>query len=145
MEDTLIWQVEYHYYSYLGALYAIRAIDSIISSQQPTDAGYLDAFYEAGLSARAFKTGYDKMRSHEHGAFEGFFDNDCEADIRQSYYVMKGMMSFARFHGDGPHFYKWQRMFQDGAGGNKVHLILRVKKHLTDEELHDLMEKAKNK
>lgn len=145
LEDTLIWQVEYHYYSYLGALHAIRAIDSIISSQQPTDAGYLDAFYEAGLSARAFKTGYDKMRSHEHGAFEGFFDNDCEADIRQSYYVMKGMMSFARFHGDGPHFYKWQRMFQDGAGGNKVHLILRVKKHLTDEELHDLMEKAKNK
>ena len=104
MEDTLIWQIEYHYYSYLGALHAIRAIDSIISSQQPADTDYLDAFYEAGLSAKAFKNGYDKMRSHEHGVFEGFFDNDCEADIRQSYYVMKGLMSFTRFHGDGPHF-----------------------------------------
>ena len=38
---------------------------------------------------------------------------------------------------------KWQRMFQDGAGGNKVHLILRVKKHLTDEELYNLMEQAR--
>ena len=79
------------------------------------------------------------MRSHENGVFKGFYNNDCEADIRQSYYVAKGLMSFMRFLGDGPHFYKWQRMYQQGAGGNKVHLILRIKKHLTDEELWELM------
>jgi len=33
-------------------------------------------------------------------------------------------------------------MFQAGAGGNKVLLILRVKKHLTDEELWEIMDKA---
>ncbi len=161
LEDTLIWQVEYHYYSYLGALHAIKTIeaclvdvqkdideddtDKVIDciSQGQDKAGapdFMTAFYEAGLAAKAFKTGYEQMRSHEHGAFEGFFDNDCEADIRQSLYVMKGLMSFLRFNGDGPHFYKWQRMYQQGAGGNKVHLILRVKKHLTDEELWELMD-----
>ena len=160
-EDTFMWQVEYHYYSYLGAFHAIRAMEACLIdvkrgsnenepgqvidciSQGQDKAGspdYLTAFYEAGIAASAFATGYDKMRSREHGVFEGFFDNDCEADIRQSYYVMKGLMSFVRFHGDGPHFYKWQRMYQEGAGGNKVHLILRVKKHLTDEELWELMD-----
>ncbi|WP_029231051.1 glycosyl hydrolase 115 family protein [Butyrivibrio sp. VCB2006] len=167
LEDTLIWQVEYHYYSYLGALHAIMALEACLDVPEKNEVesgkedkvidcisrgqdvygapDYLTSFYEAGLAAKAFGTGYDKMRSHERGAFEGFFDNDCEADIRQSYYVMKGLMSFVRFHGDGPHFYKWQRMFQEGAGGNKVHLILRVKKHLTDEELWDLMDQEKNK
>ncbi|MBQ6589214.1 MAG: glycosyl hydrolase 115 family protein [Butyrivibrio sp.] len=168
LEDTLVWQVEYLYYSYLGALYAIKSMDACLvdaSDKVGTDddqkekvidcisqgqdregePDYLTAFYEAGLAAQAFLAGYDKMRSHEHGDFDGFFDNDCEADIRQSYYVMKGLMSFVRFHGDGPHFYKWQRMFQEGAGGNKVHLILRVRKHLTDDELWELMDLALNK
>ncbi len=167
LENTLVWQVEYHYYGYLGALHICNALDSLLNEDKREDDSnldldkkeqvidcisqgmnekdspdYLRAFYEAGLSAIAFKTGYEKMRGHEHGEFEGFFDNDCEADIRQSYYVAKGLMSFARFQGDGPHFYKWQRMFQEGAGGNKVHLILRVRKHLTDDELWELIHQA---
>nr|MCR5716122.1 glycosyl hydrolase 115 family protein [Lachnospiraceae bacterium] len=130
-EDTLIWQVEYLYYSYLGALHSCRAILTISDP--------LEAFYEAGLAMQAFQTGYEMMRSHEHGVFVGFFANDCEADIRQSGYVLKGLMSFLRIRADGPHFYKWQRLFQDGAGGDRVLLILRTKKHLTDEELWRLM------
>ncbi|WP_034466337.1 glycosyl hydrolase 115 family protein [Butyrivibrio proteoclasticus] len=162
LEDTFIWQVEYNYYSCLGALHTCNALEAClidfkkdtadvdkaedkvidcISQGEDAEGGpdYLKAFYEAGLAAKAFKEGYDRMRSHEHGVFKGFFDNDCEADIRQSYYVLKGLMSYVRFQGDGPHFYKWQRMFQEGAGGNKVHLILRVKKHLNDEELWELI------
>ncbi|MBQ7430322.1 MAG: glycosyl hydrolase 115 family protein [Butyrivibrio sp.] len=140
--DTLVWQVEYHYYSYLGALHTCNAIETAILDKSDDQGMFLKAFYEAGLAAKAFKTGYEKMRSTENGAFEGFFANDCEADIRQSYYVLLGLMSYLRFHGDGPHFYKWQRMFQAGAGGNKVLLILRVKKHLTDEELWEIMDEA---
>ncbi len=162
MEDILIWQVEYHYYSYLGALHTCRALQAClveinapeetaenevidcISQEQDKEGSpdFLAGFYEAGLAAKAFKSGYEQMRGHERGVFEGFFDNDCEADIRQSYYVSKALMSFMRFHGDGPHFYKWQRMYQQGAGGNKVHLILRIRKHLTDEELWELMKDA---
>lgn len=134
-EDIFIWQVEYHYYGYLGALHICNAIENVLK----TKPDFLSAFKEAGEAAEAFRTGYEKMRSYESGIFEGFFDNDCEADIRQTYYASKGLMSFLRFHGDGPHFYEWQRMFQQGAGGNKVHLILRTKKHLTDDELWKLM------
>nr|MCR5715538.1 hypothetical protein [Lachnospiraceae bacterium] len=130
-EDTLIWQVEYLYYSYLGAYHSCKALLQI---EDP-----LEAFYEAGLAMQAFQTGYEMMRSHEHGVFVGFFANDCEADIRQSGFVLKGLMSFLRIRADGPHFYKWQRMFQEDAGGDRVLLILRTKKHLTDDELWRLM------
>ena len=159
-EDLFIWQVKYHYYSYLGALHTCDAILKCLVEKKPEfdnaaerevidcisqgqdkegEPDYLGAFYEAGLAARAFKTGYEEMRKAEKGVFKGFFNNDCEADIKQSYYVLCGLMSFVRFHGDGPHFYKWQRMYQQGAGGNKVHLILRIRKHLTDQELFELM------
>ena len=81
------------------------------------------------------------MRSHEHGIWKNFYENDCEADIRQSAFVAKSLMSYLRVLGDGPHFFKWQRMFQLGAGGDKVLLILRLKAHLTDDELWELMTK----
>ncbi|SFC47479.1 glycosyl hydrolase 115 family protein [Butyrivibrio sp. YAB3001] len=152
LEKLLIWQVNYHYYGYLGALHACKAMTYCLTDTKmqedelnPLDNStsgspvFLKAFFEAGLAAKAFQEGYTKMRATENGIFEGFFENDCEADIRQSYYVAKGLMSYLRFQGDGPHFYKWQRMFQQEAGGNKVHLILRIKKHLTDEELWELM------
>lgn len=141
LEDLLIWQVQYHYYGYLGALHICKAIEKSLLPQPD----FLDAFYEAGLAAKAFRDGYDNMRSHEKGVFVGFFDNDCEADIRQSYYASKSLMGFLRFHGDGPHFYEWQRRFQQGAGGEKVHLILRIRKHLTDDELWKMIHEHKNR
>jgi hypothetical protein len=100
---------------------------------------YIDAFYQAGLAAKAFGDGYDIMRSHEHGIWKNFYENDCEADIRQSAFVAKSLMSYLRVLGDGPHFYKWQRMFQQDAGGDKVLLILRLKAHLTDDEVWEMM------
>jgi hypothetical protein len=158
--DLLIWQVKYQYYSFLGSLHICNAMEAcFVDAEEGTGSSskdkvidcisqgqdkegspdYLKGFYEAGIAAKTFRTGYKEMRSYEKGVFEGFFENDCEADIRQSFYVAKGLMSYMRFNGDGPHFYKWQRMYQQEAGGNKVHLILRIKKHLTDEELWQKM------
>jgi len=140
-EDTILWQIEYLYNSYHGAYHTCNAIEACLTNKTDSDKpDYIKAFYEGGLAARAFKTGYEEMRITEKGVFKGFFENDCEADIRQSFYVMKGFMSYVRFLGDGPHFYLWQRMFQKGAGGDKVLLILRTRKHVTDEELWQMMD-----
>ncbi len=157
LDDNLIWQVQYHYYSYLGAYHACKAmltclmgndinerfIDVLDEGANGKEVDYITAFYEAGLSAKAFMDGYESMRGHEHDIWEGFYYNDCEADIRQSSFVMKSLMSYLRMLGDGPHFYKWQRKFQQDAGGDKVHLILRIKAHLTDDEIWELMNKKR--
>jgi len=84
------------------------------------------------------------MRGHEHDVWKGFYANDCEADIRQSGYVAKSLMSYLRVLGNGPHFYSWQRRFQQEAGGDKVLLILRLKAHLTDDELWELIRADRN-
>ncbi len=137
-DHSLICQIQYLYYSYLGALHISRAILKSLSEGQDEDK-YIGAFYQAGLAAKAFGDGYDTMRSHEHGIWKNFYENDCEADIRQSAFVAKSLMSYLRVLGDGPHFFKWQRLFQQGAGGDKVLLILRLKAHLTDDEIWEMM------
>ena len=152
LDNNLIMQIEYLYYSNLGALHACKSIlycldsnetkslfDTPDETREAGSADFLSAFYEAGLSAKAFHDGYDKMRGHETGIWRGFYKNDCEADIRQSAILMEGLMSYLRVLGDGPHFYRWQRKFQSGAGGDRIHLILRLKEHLTDMELWNLM------
>lgn len=136
--NNLTCQVQYLYYSYLGAFHICRAVNYGL-----TESDLTDAFYEAGLARKAFAEGYATMRSHEKGIWEDFYKNDCEADIRQSAFVAGGLMSYLRILGDGPHFYKWQRHFQKDAGGDRVHLLLRFKEHLSDEELWDIMNGSK--
>ena len=139
LDNNLVCQIEYLYYSNLGALHACKAILCCLDSNNSDSDSFLSAFYEAGLSAKAFQEGYDKMRGHEQGIWKNFYKNDCEADIRQSSILMEGLMSYLRVLGDGPHFYRWQRRFQSGAGGDRIHLILRLKEHLTDMELWNLI------
>ncbi|WP_027207711.1 glycosyl hydrolase 115 family protein [Butyrivibrio fibrisolvens] len=137
-DDNLICQIQYLYYSYLGALHICSSIEAVLEGTG--DERFIKAFYEAGLSSNAFKKGYDTMRSHEHGIWKGFYANDCESDIRQSYYVAQSLMSYLRVLGDGPHFYKWQRKYQQDAGGDKVLLILRLKSHITDDKMWELID-----
>ncbi len=157
LDNNLINQVEYHYYSYLGALHICKALEICLRDENRGEAfigaleesgssrqiDYISAFYEAGLAKEAFRTGYERMRGREQGIWKEFYKNDCEADIRQSSFVAESLMSYLRILGDGPHFYKWQRHFQEGAGGDKVHLILRIKAHLTDEEIFELIRKTR--
>ncbi len=164
--NDLVCQVEYLYYSYLGAVHICRALRCCLGEDGTRAAGvvaekvaeqtagsgiagkkeglrdrdWTEAFYEAGLARKAFAEGYSVMRSHEEGIWQGFYKNDCEADIRQSAFVAGSLMSYLRILGDGPHFYKWQRRFQNDAGGDKVHLLLRLKEHLSDEELWEIMD-----
>lgn len=146
LDNNLVFQVEYMYYSNLGALFACQAILACLEGGDSGDAvksDFLSAFYEAGVAAKAFREGYYKMRGHEYGIWEDFYKNDCEADIRQSAILMESLMSYLRVLGDGPHFYQWQRRFQSDAGGDRILLILRLKEHLTDMELWDLMNESK--
>jgi hypothetical protein len=131
--DSLVMQAEYMYYGYLGAT---RACESMLLGLA---GDYKNAFYKAGLAREAFLKGNEAMRSREHDKWQGFYENDCEADIKQSAYVMEYLMSTLRALGDGPHYYGWQREFQESEGDSKVFLLLNTTNHLKDPELFDLM------
>ena len=136
LEDSLLMQVKYLYYGYLGASLACE------SMHLGLDKEYKEAFYKAGLAREAFLEGDRAQREREHDKWQGFYKNDCEADIKQSAYVMEYLMSTLRAIGDGPHYWAWQRDVQDGEEDRKVTLLLSTSNHLKDLELFELMKKV---
>lgn len=63
-----------------------------------------------------------------------------QTDVKQSALVCGYLMSFARNMGEGPHFFAWQREFQDSEADRRVLLLLNTVNHPADEELWRLME-----
>lgn len=70
----------------------------------------------------------------------GFYENECLTDIKQTAWVLEGVMSYVRNLGDGPHFYRWQREFLYPEEDKRVMLVMNMENHLRDEELFALME-----
>ncbi len=133
LEDSLLLQVKYLYFGYRGAYLACR------SMLLGLDGDYKEAFYKAGLAREVFLAGDMVQREREHDKWQGFYENDCEADIKQSAYVMEYLMSILRAIGDGPHYWAWQRDVQDSEEDRKVTLLLSTANHLKDLELFALM------
>jgi hypothetical protein len=136
LEDSLFMQVKYLYCGYLGATLACE------SMLLGLDGEYKEAFFKAGLAHEAFLEGDKAQREREHDKWQGFYENDCEADIKQSAYVMEYLMSTLRAIGDGPHYWAWQRDVQDSEEDRKVTLLLSASNHLKDLELFELMKKG---
>ena len=80
------------------------------------------------------------MRDREHGKWHDFYANECLTDIKQTAWVLEGLMSYIRNLGDGPHFYLWQREFLYSEEDRRVVLVCNMENHLKDLELYELME-----
>ena len=50
------------------------------------------------------------------------------------------LMGVLRNHGDGPHFYRWQRRFLHAPEDADIALILNMENHLNDDDLFALMQ-----
>lgn len=133
-EDSLLLQAKIHYGCFLGAYETAKSL------LLGLDGDYKKAFYHAGKARKAYQTANAEMRSREHGKWHGFYENECLADIRQSAWVLAGLMNHFRVLGDGPHFYEWKREFLYSEEDRRVMLILTMENHMEDEELFALME-----
>lgn len=101
---------------------------------------WVQCFHQAGLAKQDFALANRAMRDREHGKWIDFYANECQTDVKQSALVCGYLMSFARNMGEGPHFFHWQREFQDSEADRRVMLLLNTVNHPTDEELWRLME-----
>lgn len=133
-EDSLLLQAKLHYHGYSGALHVCDALLYAMAED------YRQAFYEAGCARRSYLLANRSMRDREHGKWTGFYANECQTDVKQSAWVCGYLMSYARNLGDGPHFYDWQRFYQDSEEDRRIMLLLNTTNHLKDEELFALME-----
>lgn len=142
MQDTLLMQATLLLNTYQGSLYAM---DSLLKA---LDATWLEAFYLAGQAKDAYLAADRAMRDREHGHWRNFYRNDCQADVKQSAWLVSMYMGMLRNNGDGPHFYLWQRRFTDPPGEAEIMLLLNTENHLDNDELFarmkarpDLLEK----
>lgn len=133
-QDSLLLQAEIYFHCFSGAN---LVCDSLLTAMKGDD--YQRAFYAAGKAREEYLEADRAMRSCEHGKWRGFYANECLTDVKQTAWVLKGLMSYLRNLGDGPHFYQWQREFLNSEGDRRVYLILSMENHLKDEELFALM------
>ncbi|HHV09149.1 MAG TPA: hypothetical protein GXX75_02570 [Clostridiales bacterium] len=132
-EDSLLLQVQIHYHCYTGAYQVCQSLLAAMDGQ------YQKSFYYAGKAREEYLAADAVMRSREHGKWHNFYANECLADIKQSAWMLEGLMSYVRNLGDGPHFYQWQRDFLYSEEDRRVMLILVMENHLKDQELFVLM------
>ncbi len=133
-QDTLLLQAQ------LYALWAEGASAVCAALEAGFDGDWQEVFYQAGLGKRAYTLANRAMRDREHGKWIDFYANECQTDVKQTAALCGYLMSFARNIGEGPHFYEWQRQFQDSEADRRVLVILNTENHPTDDELWRLME-----
>lgn len=132
-EDSLLLQADILHGCYEGALEICKSLLCGFGGDN------LGGFYHAGKAAESYRNTDGRMRAREHGKWHGFYENECQADIKQSSWVAQTLMGYFRVLGDGPHFYQWQREFSDTEENKRVVLILNMENHLTHEELYERM------
>lgn len=133
-EDSILLQSSILYHCCLGALKIAEALLEALANNWKT------AFYLAGKARKEYLSANQDMRNREHGKWNGFYENECLTDVKQTAWVLEGLMSFLRNMGDGPHFYQWQREFLYSEEDRKIMLIMNMENHLRDLEIFTLME-----
>lgn len=133
-EDSLLMQARLLLHTYEGSLLAMQSL------LRAMEGDWLSAFYQAGKARAKYLEADRAMREREHGKWHLFYANDCQADVKQSAWLMGVLMGVLRNNGDGPHFYAWQRRFIDPPEDASIMLILNMENHLDNDELFALMQ-----
>ena len=104
---------------------------------------WADAFYAAGRAKRAYAASVEVLFAREHGKWVGFYENECQTDLRQTVRFCAALMAFLRMQGDGPHETDWMRQYGDSAADRRVMLLLNTRPHPDDDALWRLMEQQR--
>ncbi len=134
--DSLLLQAQIYFWCYRGAFAVCRALDFALKGV------YQKAFYCAGKAKICYERADESMRRREHGKWQGFYANECLTDMKQTAWVLEGLMSYLRNIREGPHYYQWQRDFLYSEKDRRVMLVMNMENHLKDQELYQLMEAA---
>ena len=132
--DSLLLQARIQAGCYRGASLVMQGL------WQALEENYQKAFYLVGKGRKSYLEANQSMRDREHGKWHGFYDNECLTDIKQTAWVLDGLMSYIRNLGDGPHYFQWQREFLYPEEDRRVMLVMNMENHLRDGELFALME-----
>lgn len=136
--DSLLLQVKLHAFCIRGVLHFASAYETWLNRE------YMETFYRLGQSADWFRKADEAMKACGHGKWKGFYDNDCQTDIKETACLIRLLMGYVRNVDDGPYFYQWQRKVIYSERDSRILLLLNEENHLTDDELYQAMKKKQD-
>ena len=122
-----------HYCGALGVVLFTDAYKKYLAKD------YAGAFLGFGKSADCFGEVDIELKKAATGVWEGFYDNECQADFKFSAYLIRKLMGLVRELGDNPEHCAWQHEYMYSKEDKGVNLILLTQNHVTDEELYQAM------
>lgn len=105
---------------------------------------YKKAFLRMGDCAAAFEVADMRLRHSERGEFEGFYANECLADLKHTAYMARKVMGYIRELGDNVRHDEWYRDTMMSPENRRVRLLLVWDNHPTDQELYEAMKEEEN-
>lgn len=136
-DETILLQSKIHYYCANGVIKFCNGIEKFEKEN------YKEAFLLCGDSAVLFDKANEEMRNSENGVWQGFYHNDCFADIKHTAYMARKVMGVIREFGDNIRHDKWYRETMYAPEDREVMLLLVLDNHMTDEELYKEMRSMK--
>lgn len=128
---TILLQAKLHYECALGVVLFGKAYKQIEEEH------YLEAFLTLGDSAMQFDLADAAMRKSEYGVWQGFYFNECFADVKHTAYMVRKMMGIVREWGDNVRHDKWYREVMYAKEDRGVFSLLVNDNHMTDWELYE--------
>ena len=102
------------------------------------------AFVLFGNAASCFERARQKMRDAEYGVWEGFYLNDCFADVGHTAYMLRKLMGYVRELGDNGRHDAWYRKYCLPREDQGVFLQLVFDQHMEENELYLVMRQQLN-
>jgi len=130
-DGTLFLQVSIHYFCNRGVIAFGKGFT------QYRKGAVKDAFITLGDSAGEFDTAAKLMRASEYGVWNGFYYNDCFADVKHTAYMVKKLMGYIRERGDNARHDLWYRDAVYAPEDRRVFAQLVLDNHMTDWELYE--------
>ena len=134
--STLYLDAQIHMHCAKGMLLFTEGVKEYLEKN------YMQAFHKLGMAAKQYETANQVMRNSEYGAFEGFFENDCFADIKHTAYMIRKLMGTVREYGDNIRHDSWYRELLYKPEERQIFTQLVLDNHMTDEELWNVMEES---
>ncbi len=137
-QDSVLLQVKLHTCCVEGVIKFAEGYEAFRIGE------YQNAFRSLGDAADWFEKADAAMKDCGHGKWLGFYDNDCQTDIKETAYLLRLLMGFVRNMEDGPYFYRWQRDALYAPQDKKILLLLNEENHLTDSQLYETIKKKQD-
>ena len=85
------------------------------------------------------------MKECGHDKWKGFYDNDCQTDIKRNGIPTQAVNGvYQKYWRWSILFYQWQRLIIYPERDRKIMLLLNYENHLTDGELYQAMKEKEN-